>query len=281
MRRFYGRNSLNMPKKTIIDAIKESLIRQGQPMRVQDIYKRIKEDDLYRFNAANPEHIVRTQLRRHSDNLDFPTAHKSKYFVFLEDGSYWLKDQPYHREISKVEKLITHVENTSESTYSSIKELHNKYTVDFRNYLLKQLMLLDPYLFEEFCKRLLLVYGFKNVKVTSKSKDGGIDGHGDLKIGLAYMRVAFECKRYSNKTIGRPLVNQFRGDIQGTFEQGIFFTTSKFTADAKSVSFKPGAVPIVLMDGRSIVDLMIDKGFGVEKEMLPIYTSAIDLVLDN
>ena len=146
---------------------------------------------------------------------------------------------------------------------------------------MKQLSVLDPYLFEEFCKKLLLVYGFKNVKVTSKSKDGGIDGHGDLKIGLAYMKVAFECKRYSNKPIGRPQVNQFRGDIQGAFEQGIFFTTSRFTSEAKSVSFKSGAVPIVLMDGKSIVDLMIGKGFGVEKEMLPIYTSAIDLVLDS
>lgn len=270
-----------MPKKTINEAIKEALSRTGNPMRVQEIYKRIIEDDLYRFNAANPEHIVRTQLRRHSDNLDFPTAHKTKYFLFLKDGTYWLKDKTVPANPENTHEADEKIGSLKEGKYKSIKELHAQYTIDFKNHLLKQLTELNPYSFEEFCKRLLLVYGFKNVKVTNRSKDGGLDGYGDLKIGLVYMKVAFECKRYTGKTVGRPLINQFRGAIQGSFQQGIFFTTSKFTIDAKNGSFQSGAVPIVLMDGNSIVELMIDKEFGVEKETLPIYTSAIDLVLDK
>lgn len=80
-----------MKNRTINQAIEEAMKREGIPMRARELYNRIIEDDLYRFKAANPEHIVRTQLRRHSVNLDFPTAHKSKHFVFLKDGTYWLK----------------------------------------------------------------------------------------------------------------------------------------------------------------------------------------------
>ena len=36
---------------------------------------------------------------------------------------------------------------------------------------------------------LLDVYGFSDLSVTQKSKDGGIDGFGKLKIGLAHMSV--------------------------------------------------------------------------------------------
>jgi restriction system protein len=267
-----------MPKKTINEAITEALKREAQPLRVNDIYKRIVEDDLYRFNAINPEHIVRTQLRRHSENLDFPTAHKSKHFVFLNDGHYWIKGAAHQKAITPVikdEKVIR------ESNFEQIKTLHEKYIQEFKDSTLDQLTELDPFSFEEFCKRLLLVYGFKNLKVTNKTKDGGIDGYGELKIGLVYMKVAFECKRWTKTSVGRPKINQFRGDIQGKYQQGIFFTTSKFTNDAKSSSFQIGAVPIVLIDGKAIVDIMIEKGFGIEKEVLPIYTNAIDLVLQD
>jgi len=60
---------------------------------------------------------------------------------------------------------------------------------------------------------------------------------------------------------------------------GVFFTTSKFTPEAKDNSLRPGAVPITLIDGRTIVDIMLEKSFGVEKEQLPIYSLALDMAL--
>ena len=42
---------------------------------------------------------------------------------------------------------------------------------------------------------------------------------------------------------------------------------------------RTGAVPIILVDGTTIVDIMIDKQFGIEKEELPIYTPALDLAI--
>lgn len=71
---------------------------------------------------------------------------------------------------------------------------------------------------------LLDVYGFSDLSVTQKSKDGGIDGFGKLKIGLAHMSVAFQCKRWNVGSVGRKEIDAFRGAIQGEYEQGIFFT---------------------------------------------------------
>jgi restriction system protein len=128
---------------------------------------------------------------------------------------------------------------------------------------------------------LLEAYGFVDVKVTQFSKDGGIDGNGKLKVGLAHLNVAFQCKRYTGNSVGRPDIDKFRGAIQGQFEQGIFFTSSTFAQGAASASFRPGAVPIILIDGKAIVDLMIEKQFGVQVEQLPIYSYALDLIFSE
>lgn len=266
-----------MKKGTINHAIAEILKQEGRPLRVKEIYTRIVEDGLYEFNAADPQHIVRTMLRRHSDNIEFPSASKTKHFVFLKNGAFWLKGKQ-HKDI-----IVESIKNKpkEKETFIGLKQLHSKYLNDFKQSLLTQLKEIDSSAFEEFCKKLIVAYGFKNVKVTKANRDGGIDGFGELKIGLASMNVAFECKRWKLNTVGRPKVSQFRGDIQGKFQQGIYFTTSKFTKEAKESSFQQGAVPIILIDGLAIVDLMIDKKFGVEVEELPIYTNALDLILND
>ena len=59
------------------------------------------------------------------------------------------------------------------------------------------------------------------MEVTGAGADGGIDGHGRLRVGVATMRAAFQCKRWEG-SVGRPEVDKFRGAIQGEFEQGLF-----------------------------------------------------------
>jgi restriction system protein len=263
-----------MKKLTIYGAIKEALKREGKPLRIKEIYNRIIEDDLYQFNSNDPEHIVRTMTRRHTENHNFPSASKTKYFTFLKDGRYWLKDVALDN-LKESEKL----KNEESIVYDQLESLHKKYISSFKTSLLNQLKELDPYSFEFFCRKLLITYGFNNVKVTKKSRDGGIDGYGELKVGLAKMNVAFECKKWKGNRIPRKIISQFRGDIQGKYQQGIFFTTSEFSKDAESVSFQPGAVPIILIDGLGIVNIMIEKQFGIEIKELPIYTDAIDLIL--
>jgi len=147
-------------------------------------------------------------------------------------------------------------------------EVYEDYEASFRSQLLDKLDELTPRQFELFARKLLQAYGFVKVQVTNVSSDGGIDGHGKLRLGLATMNVAFQCKRWQGN-IGRPEVDKFRGATQGEFEQGIFFATSDFTQKAREASLKKGAVPIILLNGKGIVDLMIQKGIGVER--VPLY----------
>jgi restriction system protein len=147
-------------------------------------------------------------------------------------------------------------------------ELYENYEASFRQRLLDRLRGLDPREFEYFARRLLIAYGFADVQVTQVSQDGGIDGFGELRLGLATMNVAFQCKRWQSN-VGRPDVDRFRGAIQGQYEQGVFFATSDFTPDARQASLRRGAVPVILVNGEGIVSLMIEKGFGVDR--VPLY----------
>ncbi len=150
----------------------------------------------------------------------------------------------------------------------TFEDLYDEYEAAFRARLLDRLQALSPSEFERFARKLLQAYGFVDVKVTQISRDGGIDGYGKLRLGLATMNVAFQCKRWQ-QTVGRPEVDKFRGAIQGEFEQGIFFSTSDFSPEARAASLKKGAVPIILLNGQSIVALMIEKGLGVQR--VPLY----------
>ncbi|WP_054974959.1 restriction endonuclease [Paenibacillus sp. A3] len=168
----------------------------------------------------------------------------------------------------------------SSAPSTNLVELYDSYEEEFKSQLLEKLYEITPRQFEEFAKKLLHAYGFINLFLTKISKDGGIDGYGRLKIGLASMNVAFQCKRWQGK-VGRKEIQQFRGAIQGKYEQGIFFTTSDFTEDAKNESFQKGAVPIILLNGESIVQMMIEKGLGVMRKPLYLFYEKFDEFMDN
>lgn len=88
-----------------------------------------------------------------------------------------------------------------------------------------------------------------------------------------------ECKRWKS-TVQRPEIDRFRGAIQGKFEQGIIFTTSKFSAGALSNSRRPGAAPIILFDGDKIFEVMMEKKIGLDFEAIQIPIPALDMMFE-
>lgn len=266
---------------TIVEAIKQVMVEAGRPLAPQEAYELISSKGLYAFNAENPIHIVRSQIRRHCKGLDFPSSAPNKHFQEHEDGKYYFLDKPLKNKVytSKPQKPTEKIPVTISTINNQLKELHYSYHEALKAKILNGLKSLTPSAFELFSRNLLEVYGFHDMKVTQISKDGGIDGFGKLKVGLAEMNIAFQCKKWNTNSIHRPEIDKFRGAIQGEFEQGIFFTTASFASGAKDVSFKRGAVPVILIDGEGIVELMIQKEFGVQKESLPVYSYALDLAL--
>lgn len=107
-----------------------------------------------------------------------------------------------------------------------------------------------------------------------------IDGHGQLRVGLATIKAAFQCKRWQ-QAVGPKEVQAFRGAIQGQFEQGYFFTTSTFTKAAQGESIKMGAAPVVLFEGQQIVEIMIQKGIGVTRRPVEVYEDQIEQLFEK
>ena len=152
---------------------------------------------------------------------------------------------------------------------TTLRELVQQHEQEIRRELASRLSEMKPAEFEMFSKRLLEALGFEEVAVTQVSRDGGIDGYGRLRMGVITVSAAFQCKRWKN-VVSRPEIDQFRGAISGQYDQGIFIATSSFTKDATEQSFRPGAVPIVMIDGERIVDLMVQHHIGVQTRPITI-----------
>ena len=94
-----------------------------------------------------------------------------------------------------------------------------------------------------------------------RSGDGGIDGIiKEDRLGLDIVYI--QAKRWDN-TIGRPEIQKFAGALQGQrAKKGILITTSDFTRAAQEyVSLIDSK--IVLIDGNTLAQLMIDYNIGV------------------
>jgi hypothetical protein len=114
---------------------------------------------------------------------------------------------------------------------------------------------------------LLVQIGFdeSSVQVTSYSGDGGIDVRGILNAGdVTDVNAAVQVKRWKRNVQART-VRDVRGSLT-THEQGIIFTTSDFSKGARTEASAIGKVPISLVNGDELIELMIKHDVGVAKE---------------
>jgi restriction system protein len=143
---------------------------------------------------------------------------------------------------------------------------------DFRTSVIDLLNKLPPAGFERLSQRILREAGFTQVIVTGRSGDDGIDGYGTLQINpFVSFKVLFQCKRY-RKSVSSSHVRDFRGAMSGRADKGIIVTTGTFTADARREASRDGVVPIELIDGEKLVDMLIRLTLGLK----PIMTYEID-----
>jgi restriction system protein len=157
----------------------------------------------------------------------------------------------------------------------TLRDLANANRDEVKSRLITELKSLSSRGFEYFCMEFLQLLGYRNMAVTRRSSDGGIDGYGDFRQGAVSIKSAFQAKRWTTGAVGRPEIDKLRGAIQGDFDHGVFITTSRFTKDAKEASYKKGAITILLLDGLAIAELMIERGIGVTRQ--PVYLHELDM----
>jgi restriction system protein len=123
-----------------------------------------------------------------------------------------------------------------------------------------------PQFFERLVVKLLVKMGYGGSikdagQAMGRSGDEGIDGIiKEDKLGLDVIYI--QAKRWQG-SVGRPEIQKFVGALHGQrAKKGVFITTGTFTKDAAQYvsTIDP---KVVLIDGKGLVDLMIDYNMGV------------------
>jgi restriction system protein len=158
----------------------------------------------------------------------------------------------------EIEATLTPLEQIE----SSFESLH-KATTEER---LTRLKTCSPSFFERVVVLLLRAMGYGGVtgegSVTGKSGDGGIDGIiREDKLGLD--AVCIQAKRYTDTTVGRPIVQQFVGSMDFVqANKGVIITSSQFSKDAYDFVDRIVGKKIVLIDGEKLASFMIEHNVG-------------------
>lgn len=133
--------------------------------------------------------------------------------------------------------------------------------------VLEQVLQLDAKEFEILVGHLLTALGFEGSEVTGRSGDGGVDAVGELNVAnLAKVKVFVQAKRYKIGTrIKATTVRELRQAIPRD-GQGAFITTADFQAAAADVALDPNFPRIGLVNGRQLVDLLVEHWVDVPLE---------------
>jgi|SRR5438093_2722883 len=125
--------------------------------------------------------------------------------------------------------------------------------------VLEQVLQLDDKEFEILVGHLLTALGFEGSEVIGKSGDGGVDATGELNVAnLAKVKVFVQAKRYKlGAKVSANVVKQLRQAIPFG-GQGAFITTAGFQNAATDIALEPGFPRIGLINGRQLVDLLIE-----------------------
>lgn len=125
--------------------------------------------------------------------------------------------------------------------------------------VLEQVLQLDDKEFEILVGHLLTALGFEGSEVIGKTGDGGVDATGELNVAnLAKVKVFVQAKRYKlGSKIAANVVKQLRQAIPFG-GQGAFITTADYQRAAADVALELGFPRIGLINGRQLVDLLVE-----------------------
>ena len=266
----------SIKKRTICDAIKEILKGEEQGLTYREIYCHIEERKLYEFGAKSPQAVVHGEIRRHCANLEFPSASPVKFFKIVRTENnmnyYALADDldVFLVKSSEESGNLKYVLDIEDELLPEEKmvQAYQRYLGDLKHSLLEKVRECHPSFFEKLVVDLLLAMGYgcddKSGHVIGKSHDGGIDGIiSEDKLGLNLIYI--QAKRYNEgNSVGRPEIQRFIGAMQKA-EKGVFITTSRFTKEALDFANAESRKHIRLIDGDSLVELMIKHSVGLEK----------------
>lgn len=156
-------------------------------------------------------------------------------------------------------------EPTAETPEEALQKAYESMRGDLAGQILERISNNTPQFFERLVVDLMVAMGYGGSRADAGksiggSGDEGIDGIiKEDRLGLDV--VYLQAKRWDG-TVGRPEVQKFVGALHGKrAKKGVFITTGKFSDDARKYveTIDP---KVILIDGRTLCELMIDHGLG-------------------
>jgi restriction system protein len=193
----------------------------------------------------NPKEINIRYLKRFPEFIEFQALKREKEELEKEEGT-------------EAKELLT-PEERIESAYQRLRQ-------NLAAEIIQQVKSCSPSFFEKLVIDLLISMGYGGTRkdageAIGRSGDEGIDGIiKEDRLGLDIVYI--QAKRWENP-VSRPEIQKFAGALMGRkAKKGIFITTSAFTKDARDYAEKIES-KIVLIDGETLAQLMIDHNIGV------------------
>lgn len=196
--------------------------------------------------AENPDEITSNYLKKFDEFLDFQNLSNKK---------------------EEEAEEVTSEQTPSEQFESAYKKLKS----GLKTELLDTIMDCSPFFFERLVVDLLINLGYGGSKkeageAFATTGDEGIDGIiKEDKLGLDLIYI--QAKRWKKDScVGRPEIQKFAGALQGKrAKKGIFITTSYYSNEAREF-VKALDSKIILIDGDSLAEYMIESNTGVSVE---------------
>lgn len=186
---------------------------------------------------------------------------------FLMQFPEFVQFQTVKKDAKKDHSQKTIVESLDpiETLENSFKRIQNDLAEDLLNEVKKS----SPTFFEKTVLELLRKMGYGGYlegsgEHTGRAGDEGIDGKiKEDRLGLDVVYI--QAKKWQG-SVGRPEIHKFVGALKGQgANKGIFITTSAFSNEALDYASKIDSPKIVLMDGITLAQLMIEYDIGVSK----------------
>jgi restriction system protein len=164
----------------------------------------------------------------------------------------------YQKEEPEPEQMPVTPEEALQKAFESIRN-------DLIGQIIDRIKSNSYQFFERLVVDLMVAMGYGGSRIDAGKSIGGIGDEGidgiikEDKLGLDVVYI--QAKRWDS-TVGRPEVQKFVGALHGKrAKKGVFITTGKFSDDARKYveTIDP---KVILIDGRSLVELMIDHNLG-------------------
>lgn len=249
---------------TLREAAYRVLAEAKGPLSVEEITQRAKERGLLSSTSKTPAASMGAALYvdvKRNPNSPFVQVGPAKFALKPEVLTRDAESPPVARAAVRRQDIAEQIEE------------HNRRV---KAKLLAALKEMDPKTFEHLIARLLERIGYEGVQVTRYSGDGGIDIRATLTVGgVTSVPTAIQVKRYAGNVPGK-VIRELRGSL-GVHERGLVITTSDFTKDAQAEASASDKVPISLVNGKRLVDLLVEKQLGVVARQVHV----LDLDLDS